>query len=42
MWDTTPEGITAFLQMVVDGSPNYVPATPAVAPPATPAPAPGA
>ncbi|MCC6736604.1 MAG: thioredoxin family protein [Bauldia sp.] len=42
MWDTTPEGITAFLQMVVDASPNYVPTAPAAAPPATPAPAPGA
>ncbi|MGV8838844.1 MAG: thioredoxin family protein [Bauldia sp.] len=41
VWDTTPEGITAFLQLAVDASPNYVPAsavpagavTPAVTPP---------
>lgn len=34
MWDTTPEGIAAFMEMVVAGSPNYVPpaATPAAAP----------
>jgi thioredoxin 1 len=39
VYDTTPEGITAFLQLAVDGSPNYAP--PATAAPA-PAPAPGA
>ncbi|MCW5715156.1 MAG: thioredoxin family protein [Bauldia sp.] len=37
VYDTTPEGIAAFLQFAVDGSPNYVPGA-AV----TPTPAPGA
>lgn len=37
VYDTSAEGITAFLQFAVDGSPNYVPG--AAAPPAA---APGA
>ncbi len=42
-YDTTPEGIVAFLQLAVDGSPAYVPgAIPAAPAPATPPAAPGA
>lgn len=32
VYDTTPAGIAAFLELTVNGSPNYVPAAPARAP----------